>query len=235
MDGNDPPRRAPRQRVAREAENLLRADLDGGRWPPGTQLPSEGALAAELGVGRSSAREAIQALARDGHLVVRHGIGTFACARTEHDSSRRSIADLVRRARIIEVYQVRRGLEVEAARLAAARADANPDDLHDLEQILRRRQNLLGHATADFVEADLEFHRAVIALAGNALLRDLFDQFTDALRTAITDLVDHEPTLPDTSKDHADLLDALRGGDAAAAAEATVKHFEVVIDLLRRD
>jgi len=215
-------------------EDHLRAELDAGRWSAGERLPSETALAAELGVGRSSAREAIQAVARDGLVVVSHGTGTFACAPPEASGAGRvSVADMLRRAHIVEVFEVRRGLEVEAARLAAARASTEPDAVRELTDILEQRHGLVGHDTAKFVEADLRFHRAVVDLAGNALLTQLFDQLYEPLRIAITAFTDNEAARPDTRNHHSALLDAIRQGDPTLAAEAAAQHFEVIIRFAR--
>ncbi|MBA2324310.1 MAG: FadR family transcriptional regulator [Pseudonocardiales bacterium] len=139
---------------------------------------------------------------------------------------------MLRRARILEVYEVRRGLEVEAARLAASRSD--PAGLRELDELLAHRQELVGAATETFVDADLKFHREVIALAGNTLLTELYDQFHEPLRGALIALVDCEPDLPDTSGDHAALLAALHAADPDRAAQATADHFNIVIDMLRK-
>ncbi len=234
---------APRQRrlgngsVVQRVENALRDDLAYGRWRPGERLPSEAALARDLGVGRSSLREAIQLLSRDGLLVVRQGAGTYAAdmpprpdvaglTRNHHAGT----PQLVRRARIVEVYQVRRALEVEAARLAAE--NARPEDVRALKQFLDRRQRTVGGDTAAFVEADTEFHRCVVAITRNSLLLELFDQFREPLAHALAALVDQEP-LPDTADEHAALFDAISAGDPAAAAQATIENFDVIIELFR--
>ncbi|MDN5933057.1 MAG: FadR family transcriptional regulator [Pseudonocardia sp.] len=223
--------------VVQRVENALRDDLAYGRWLPGERLPSEAALARDLGVGRSSLREAIQLLSRDGLLVVRQGAGTYAAEHpprpelaglTRNDQAHTS--QLVRRARIVEVYQVRRALEVEAARLAAEHA--RPDDVEALKRALDRRQRAVGGDTVAFVEADTEFHRCVVAITGNSLLLALFDQFREPLGHALAALVDQEP-LPDTADEHAALLDAISAGDPVAAAKATIENFDVIIELFR--
>jgi len=65
---------APRwQRIADE----LRADILEGRVAPGERLPNEQSLADRFGVNRHTLRQAVQALAREGHVQVRQGSGTF--------------------------------------------------------------------------------------------------------------------------------------------------------------
>jgi GntR family transcriptional regulator len=61
--------------------NDLRARLDAGEWEPGTRLPSETELAAWYGVARMTIRQAVGALASEGAVVRRQGLGTFAADR----------------------------------------------------------------------------------------------------------------------------------------------------------
>jgi DNA-binding FadR family transcriptional regulator len=227
------PRSRPHVTLAHQAAERLREDLLAGRWSVGAKLPSEVALADELGVGRSTAREAIQRLARDGLVEVRHGSGIFA---QDPASQQRglSVEDDLRRARIVEVYEVRRAVEVEAARLAATRATAQ--QLQSMRALLAERQSLVGADTRTFVDADLKFHYAVVRSAGNQLLTELFDQLREPLRTAITELVDSEPETPtDTAGDHEALLAALEARNPDEAARATAIHFDWTIQLLRND
>lgn len=214
--------------VVPQVESLLRERLRTGQWRPGQRLPNEVQLAAEIGVGRSSVREAVRLLARDGLLDVRHGSGTFVA---EPPAGSPDVHRLLRRARLLEVYEVRRALEVEAARLAAQRV--RPEDIGRLRAGLDKRQELLGAEPAEFVEADLAFHRAIVELSGNALLLDLFAAAQPVLHEAITEMFRHEVALPDVSDAHADLLDALERGDAGAAVAATATHLETIVSEIR--
>lgn len=139
--------------------------------------------------------------------------------------------ELLRRARLLEVYEVRRALEVEAARLAAERA--TPAELRALGERLVDRQARRALSAPAFVEADLAFHLAVVELAGNAVLLDLFTAVLPVLRTALVELVESVAGLPDTSCAHAALLTALRARDAEAAVAATLHNLEAVVHLLR--
>jgi len=218
-------RRGP---VVPQVANLLRQRLHTGHWVPGDRLPNEVALAAEFGVGRSSVREAVRLLVQDGLLDVRHGSGTFVA---EARPGTGDVRQLVRRARVLEVYEVRRALEVEAARLAAQRV--RPEDVERLRATLAARQDHRDGDPAVFVDADLAFHRAIVELSGNALLLSLFGAAEPVLREILTDLVRHETGLPDSSPAHAALLDALARGDADAAVAATVANLEPVLRGIR--
>ena len=209
-------------------EAALRSALTGGRWDVGRRLPNEAELARELGVGRSSVREAVRLLARDGLLDVRHGVGTFV-ARTP--AGRDTVDERLRRARLLEVYEVRRALEVEAARLAAERS--LPEERAELRRLLTEHQDRSPQPAAEFVDTDLAFHLAVVELSRNAVLLDLFTAALPILRTALVEMIENEPGLPDTSCAHLALLAALDAGDAAAATAATLDNLEVVIHYIR--
>jgi DNA-binding FadR family transcriptional regulator len=213
-----------------QAIERLREQITSGAWPVGTRLPSEAALAAELGVGRSTVREAIRALAGTGLVESRQGAGTFVRAAGAHEGA--AFETRLRRAAVLDVFEVRHALELQAARLAATRRDA--DDLARLERALRRRQAARARARdATFVEADLAFHEAVVAAAHNPVLSELFASFTTALREALFNAVaDHELRV-DASPGHLDLAAAIRAGDPQAATAATSAHLDATIGALQ--
>jgi GntR family transcriptional regulator, transcriptional repressor for pyruvate dehydrogenase complex len=219
-------RRSP---LVEQAIERLREQITSGVWPVGSRLPSEATLAAELGVGRSTIREAIRALASTGMVESRQGAGTFVRAATAADAGLRT---RLRRAALLDVYEVRHALELQAARLAATRRDA--DDLANLQRALDRRQAALAVARdATFVEADLAFHHAVVDAAHNPILTELFASFTTALREAMFDLFDDRELQVDATPAHLDLAAAIRAGDPEAASAATSAHLDATIRKLQ--
>lgn len=210
--------------VVPQVERLLREWLRDGRWQPGQRLPNETALATELTVGRSSVREAIRLLVHDGLLEVRHGSGTFVLEPSGGPDAGR----LLRTARLAEVYEVRRALEVEGARLAATRA--RPEEHGRLRERLATRS--VATEAAAFVDADLAFHREVLVLSGNAVLAELFDAALPTIRAALLERYANEGELPESGEAHAALAEAVERGAPDAAMAATVEYLEPSMRLL---
>lgn len=204
--------------LVEQAADRLRAQIAEGAWPVGSRLPGETTLAKDLGVGRSTVREALRALAGAGMLQPRQGAGVFVTAlRPVEDWPTR-----LRRAAVADVYEVRTLLEVQAARLAARRrTDA---DVTALRTALAARRAAAGGPGDAFVDADIALHAAVVAAAHNPVLTDLFAEFAPALRQALIDLlglVDVRHAEEDHGDAaHAEIVDAVAAGDAERAGRA---------------
>lgn len=134
---------------------------------------------------------------------------------------------------MLEVYEVREALEIQAARLAALRrTDA---DLTALHEKLAARDRAREQDTAErFVQADLAFHRAVVAASHNRLLQDMFDSFASVLREALAAvLTDRDLGDVSVAPTHARLAAAIEAGDASAAEQATRDHIGPSTAVLR--
>ncbi len=207
-----------RHPLAAQAAQLLLTRIRDGEWPLGHRLPGETTLAAQLGVGRSTLREAIRELAGKGVLESRQGAGVFV---TAVDAGEDWDA-VLRRSTIAAVIEARIAIEAEAAALAATRR--TPADLREIRRALAAR-GVPGQSVPDHVDADMAFHRAVIAAAHNEVLIQLFDAFLPRLRTAMIDMLKIAPVSSEAA-DHAchrELAEAIttRSPEAAAAASRT--------------
>ncbi|OIJ67924.1 FadR/GntR family transcriptional regulator [Streptomyces mangrovisoli] len=201
--------------LVEQATVRLREQITDGTWPVGARLPGETTLARELGVGRSTVREALRALAGAGLVRARQGAGVFVVATEPAEDW----PTRLRRAAVTDVYEVRTAVEVHAARLAAHRR--TPEDVAAIEAALAGRR---AAGTADdpaFVDADIAFHAAVVAAAHNPVLADLFAQFRPVLREGLIELLaltGLRADDPDTGDEaHEALVRAVREGDAATA------------------
>jgi DNA-binding FadR family transcriptional regulator len=125
---------------------------------------------------------------------------------------------VLRTEEIRHVVEVRNTVEIEAARLAAARR--GEDDVAALRQALDARSAASGTGAAAFVDADIALHRAVVVAARNPVLTELFETFVPRLREAMLDLMDvldlTAHSEPDAD-DHRLLVEAIADGDAEQA------------------
>ncbi len=217
-----PLRSTERSSLVPQVIGQLRAQISSGEWDVGTRIPPEPHLAASLGVGRNTLREAVLALVHAGLLERRQGSGTYVVADRELAGA---VARRVADAHLAEVIEVRRALEVEAARSAAARRTSA--DLSILDEALARRESAWqdGDAAA-FVDADVEFHQAVVATAHNRILAELYDDFSAALRSSLTSQFGGG-LQPEQYCDHGQLVEAIRAGDQARAAVEAGAYLEI--------
>src|SRR3990170_4806447 len=114
------PIEAPRGLTA-ELVQRLTADITSGKLPPGSRLPTEQELIAATGVSRTVVREAVAALRAEGLVVTRQGVGAFVPANARR-SFRVDFDQLSSLREVLDVMELRTGIETEAAGLAAERA-----------------------------------------------------------------------------------------------------------------
>ncbi|WP_125099868.1 FadR/GntR family transcriptional regulator [Leucobacter chromiireducens] len=208
--------RAP---LADQAAELLLSRIRAGEWELGAKLPGETTLAPQLGVGRSTVREAIRQLAGRGVLASRQGAGVFVTAL----DAREDWDTVLARAGIVSVIEARAAIETEAAALAAQRR--TPADLRAIRRALEQRAERRAEIP-DHVDADTAFHRAIVAAAHNPILLELFDGFTPRVRQAMIDMLRIRVSFgSDADHDvHAELADAVAGRDPDRAASLSRNH-----------
>ncbi|GAB3213190.1 FadR/GntR family transcriptional regulator [Marinactinospora thermotolerans] len=186
----------------------LRTQIDSGEWTVGDRIPTETELSEQLEVGRNTVREAVRALAHAGLLEIRQGAGTFVRASSELGGALRRRLE---RSRLLENLEVRRALELEAARLAALRH--TEDDIAEIEAALAQRDTAWAQRDmAAFVEADFSFHRAVVKATHNSLLIELYDDIAQVVYDSIAHTAYGEPD-QEEGMNHANLSRAIRDGD----------------------
>ena len=206
---------APR-RLATDAADILRDQILAGGLVRGTHLV-EAKIAAQLNVSRGTVREAFRVLAVEGLIVEGTRRGAFVVSLSAAD--------------VREIYDVRAAIESRAAQLIVRAA--LPDVIEQLEAIV---QAIEVAATAGDVAAvrstDLDFHEQVCLLSGNRRLHEVFLRHVPAVQTLIRYDDRLHFSLETTAAQHRPLLDALRGGDAEAAARAFQLHCEEARDLV---
>jgi DNA-binding FadR family transcriptional regulator len=217
-------RNVARTSLVDAAIQQLRDQITSGAWPVGTKLPSETRLAQTLGMSRLSVREALRVLVHAGLLSTRQGDGTYVTATDESQVAFRRRLDT---AAALDILDVRRGLDLVAARLAAAKRD--DDDLAGMRATLELRDAAGRAGDLDgFADADVAFHLKVADAAHNPLLSDLYRSMSEALRDSVRSM-EQAALEPDSS--HHDLLRAIADRDAAGAVTVAVS----ILDKHARD
>jgi GntR family transcriptional repressor for pyruvate dehydrogenase complex len=171
------------QKIYEQIIDQIKAMILRGELKPGDRLPAERALAERLNVSRASVREALRALHLLGLVEIKSGEGTFI---KEGDiNSAIHILTLLLPIGpdiVTEIAQVRKGIEVEAAGLAAVHAGAG--HIETLESIISKMESELATDTLGET-TDWNFHFAISQATGNSLYIKLMNTISNTMQKAI--------------------------------------------------
>lgn len=214
-----------RKRADQVREGIT-AMIRAGQLQAGDKLPTETQLATMFGVGRSSVREAVQSLVGFGVVEMRPGRGAFVSRVSVDDLSRMfDGAVQLEFGAALHLHEVRAMIETTAARLAAVRR--TDSDLAAMVLANDDYANQDEHDPEDrLVEADLRFHRSIVAASHNvilvqvmasisALLREHRRQYASARERRFREIVLTE---------HQSIIDAITSADPEHATTAMQTH-----------
>jgi GntR family transcriptional repressor for pyruvate dehydrogenase complex len=216
----DAPRRLTAELVAR-----LTADITSGKLPPGSRLPTEQEMIAATGVSRTVIREAVAALRADRLVVTRQGVGAFVANQVRRpfrvDFDERSPL-----REVLNVMELRTGVEIEAAGLAAERA--SPAQLKKIADKLNAIQAAIDRGESA-VDEDFAFHCAIATATGNPQ----FTRFLEYLGSFIIprrsiwngpSSAARRDQLDTFQKEHEQILQAIQAGAVSQARAAMQRH-----------
>jgi len=220
-----------RRTLAEEVRQVLSDRIRSGDLAAGSPIPSERSLCEQLGVARTSVREAIQGLVSLG-LVERRGNRTYVVERLPGvdfaDRRKRSVTD---------IFEVRRLVEVPMAELAAVRATPEQiEEIVEAAQCFRARMELEA-----FRAADHRFHAAVADACGNPALAELYGKVLDTLfrSTDFDSLLSASENkqivrrvIREAASSHQQIAAAISAGDAPAVRAAVEQHLNHVEELM---
>ncbi len=211
--------------LARHTLARLKDRIATGEWPVGSRIPTEPELTEELGVGRSTVREAIRSLATLGMVETLTARGTFVRSSTPAPSL---LLDALSQYGPAELIGIRRALDVEAAQTAAA--NWTSVNLETMESTLAAEMETVreshGEGTSSGVRCSL-FHGTIAQASGNRLLHDLVQNLSMALDSS--GLGDRIAAVMDPVQmlsEHDRLMVAIRERDVAAAAHLMAMHVD---------
>lgn len=213
------------ERLYRQIANAIMAGITRGDFVAGGLLPPERELAKQLGVSRSSVREALIALEMTGWVDIRTGNGIYVAqplpqAAIPQESETCSLQDLL---------QAREAFEGMLAGFAALNGTAV-----QREALLALTAELQHYNENDaaFLEQDKRFHLLIGEMSGNDVLRDLLEQLWNRRHSPHVQRLERH--YADNSfaqamnADHQQIADAIVAGDEAAARQAMENHLQHV-------
>jgi GntR family transcriptional repressor for pyruvate dehydrogenase complex len=221
----------PRRLPDEVAVSIIGA-IESGQLQPGDRLPTEAELASRFGVARTVVREAISLLRYDGMVDSRRGVGAFVTDATQRSSFRISPACFEKRKQIVQLLELRTGVQAGASALAAASRTA--EQMDEISRIFERMSaaDARGPAEAleERVDTELLLYRRLTEASGNPYYAEVVamieSNIQNNLRSAFLKNAAVSEFGPTILSEHRAVLDALIDGDAEAARLATRIRFE---------
>lgn len=220
----------PRKKaLSAQVADTLRARIEQGEYAPGDKLPTEPVLIQQFGFSRTVIREAIAALRADRLLESRQGAGVYVLPPPEPTELLARLAPAPDRVSdIIEAMELRIGIEVQAAGLAAQRRSAAQEAniQRQLDSFALLMKN--GQQTE---EADYEFHMAIADATNNPRFRMFLEHFgyrmipRSKLR-AVSGGVDLPSRDTDILNEHKAIADAIFEGNVERARDSMFQHLQ---------
>ena len=167
-------------------------------------------LAAELEISRTPVREALLRLEQEGVLVTSPR-GGFMLRRVSEAEAK-------------EIYEARAAIEGQAARILAIRNDAA--DHARLRQVIEREEDLTSHTVQAYFAANRAIHRALVELAGNRQLLEMFDNIWNRAVAFHLFAAIEEIDLAASLGAHMTLAEAVETGDWRIAMPAVFDHID---------
>lgn len=227
--------RKRRDSLASVVAKDLAERIERGDYAVGDKIPIETQLCEMFNVSRTVVREAIATLRSEGLVTSRHGVGVFVEERANPALSitKEAAGEL---SEVLELLELRLGVEVEAAGLAARRA--TEDDLRAIRDVFEKTCDLDAFAEQPR-ELDYAFHLAIARASGNGWMAKFMDFIGPVIipRSQLLHASQPEITrdyLRQMVDEHRRILDAIAAGDAVAAQEAMRMHLSTSLERYRK-
>lgn len=211
---------------------VLSRQIISGERAAGSRLPTEAQLAQEFGVSRTVVREAIARLRSEGLVITRQGLGGFVAESLQALPFRLAMNSGDTRRDVRELFELRLGLETEAAALAAERGMP-----HQVTEIGRALDSMVEEMRkgGDGVEEDLQFHRAIALATNNATYQSFLAFLERHLRQQI--MMTRRNTaragrIAEIEAEHRLIYDAIARHDIDGARDAARHHLRSGIERL---
>lgn len=216
-----------RPKLSEKVVAIVRQEILSGAFPAGQKLPTESQLTDRFGVSRTVIREAMALLSADGLVEPRQGAGVFVLDRATAAFGLISAEIGNKISHALNVIEVRMGIEIESAGLAAQRC--NGAQLAAIQEAFFEFDRRLGRGEATG-RNDFEFHRAIAAATNNPFYVEVLDALgmraipCDVTSPWGTDSVLTREYEQGLQQEHLAILKAITAGDPDSARQAMRDH-----------
>lgn len=206
-----PPNALAQSTLKESIEQLLRRALVSGEMHPG-EIYSANKMATQLQVSNSPVREAMMSLAHSGLLELVRNRGFRVVELTEDDKR--------------EVYELRLHIEVEAIRRVTDRGITEEQAKH-ISDLSQQTVDLVNEPLIDYLEADQQYHLALIELLNNKRWLDFVENLRDQSRVnGYYSFLEDNDHLVNSAQEHQRITQAVIRGESEMAAALMVQHLE---------
>lgn len=215
------------------AIDRIKAMIIDGSLRPGDRLPREADLAEQLGISRGSLREAVRALSMMRVLDVRQGDGTYVASLTPESllESIGFVIDFHQDSGILDLFEVRRGLEPLAAERAAVLMSAA-----DAEALIAHAEAVADlDSLDDIVANDIEFHHRIAEASGNRVLCSFIDGVAGRThRARVWRGATEDDARERTRREHRAIAEAIRDRQPSIASALSLAHVAGIESWIRQ-
>lgn len=203
----------------------IRAFIEENGLTPGHKLPPERIFIEQLGVSRSSLREALRVLSTIGLIEVRRGDGMYVAAAPDAwTGSATALFDATEENALRNLVETRMGIELAATMAATQRA--TEEDLEQLQRFLDEQDRQL-RGDPGYEWEPLAFELAVVEITGNTWLYDVEVMLRDAWRSLSGDLRASVRRHHEWHGEHRAILASMRSRNIAQVQRLVVVHLSL--------
>lgn len=223
--------------VVRDAMEQIKELVASGELKAGDKIPTEVELAAMLGIGRSSVREAVKVFQHLGILESSPKKGTFVCDYSNISTEALTWSFLLGKNEIFELVTLREVIEQRCIEDLADKVRSTPEAASETLAILRAvlgemRGALESGSLENQIAADYDFHGEIIRSTGNHVFISIYKTLGSFMREEIGKTSPDEPAHILAVQEHEALLVAIEAGDTPRAVDAYRAHLRTTRDQL---
>ena len=224
-----------KKKLADSVLEEMKRMLQSGELKVGDKLPNQSEFAAQLGVSRTSLREALSTLTRLGAIEQRPGYGTVIRTKVPTLFTDHLTPPLISdKEATLELIEARRFIETGVAELAAK--NVTPDQIEEVKILINEmKQSVKEGKIEDYIEKDVAFHFLIAKASHNRYLINLFVTLRGFMEQYMRESFHLLPWMIDRSlKHHQNIFEAIKSGNRSKAVSQMEKHIRNVQMVIER-